>query len=189
MKKGYFNTSELKKIKFKKIGTNVLISKKTSFINPKNIIIGNNVRIDDFAILLASSGKILIGNNVHIGSFCYLNGHAKLIIENYCNLSQGIKIYTKTDNYDGTTITNPTFSEKYTKPIVGKVTLKEHCIIGPGTIILPGVNLERGVSIGAMSLVKTSLKAWNIYAGLPVKKIKKRKKITKKMELIALNEK
>ena len=109
MKKGYINTSELKKIKFKKIGTNVLISKKTSFINPKNIIIGNNVRIDDFAILLASSGKILIGNNVHIGSFCYLNGHAKLIIENYCNLSQGIKIYTKTDNYDGTTITNPTF--------------------------------------------------------------------------------
>ena len=61
-----------------------------------------------------------------------------------------VKIYTKSDNYDGSTITNPTFKEKYTKPIKGKVYLDEHCIIGPGTVILPGVTLEKGVSVGAI---------------------------------------
>ena len=189
MTKGYLNFSKLKKIGFKKLGRNVLISKKVSFINPKNISIGSNVRIDDYTIIIAIRGTIIIKDNIHIGSFCYLNGSENLFLGNYCNLSQGVKIYTKSDNYDGSTITNPTFKEKYTKPIKGKVYLDEHCIIGPGTVILPGVTLEKGVSVGALSLIKKNLKKWNVYAGIPVKKIKKRKIITKKMEHVALNEK
>ena len=189
MTSGYLSYLSLKKIGFKKLGKNILISKKTSFINPKNISIGTNVRIDDYAVLIANKGVIEIKNNIHIGSFCYLNGAENLFIGNYCNLSQGVKIYTKSDNYDGSTITNPTFKEKYTKPFKGKVYLDDHCIIGPGTIILPGVVLEKGVSIGALSLVKKSLRKWTIYAGIPVRKIKKRKVISRYKEYIALNEK
>ena len=108
MTKGYLNFSKLKKIGFKKLGKNILISKKVSFINPKNISIGSNVRIDDYTIIIAIRGTIIIKDNIHIGSFCYLNGSENLFIGNYCNLSQGVKIYTKSDNYDGSTITNPT---------------------------------------------------------------------------------
>ena len=105
MTKGYLNFSKLKKIGFKKLGKNILISKKVSFINPKNISIGSNVRIDDYTIIIAIRGTIIIKDNIHIGSFCYLNGSENLFIGNYCNLSQGVKIYTKSDNYDGSTIT------------------------------------------------------------------------------------
>ena len=47
----FYSKEELKEIGFKKYGENVLISRKTSIYNPEKIIIGNNVRIDDFCIL------------------------------------------------------------------------------------------------------------------------------------------
>ena len=59
----FYSDEELKKIRFKSLGENVLISKKASIYSPEKIIIGNNVRIDDFCIL---SGNIQIGNHVHI---------------------------------------------------------------------------------------------------------------------------
>ena len=54
----------------------------------KNISLGNNVRIDDFVIIIAVNGKINIGNNVHIGSYNYINGSGGVDIGNYCNFSQ-----------------------------------------------------------------------------------------------------
>ena len=38
------------------------------------------------------------------------------------------------------------------------------------------VIIEEGVSVGAMSLVNKSLNKWNIYIGIPCKKLKERKK-------------
>jgi galactoside O-acetyltransferase len=184
----YFNNEELKNLGLKKIGINVKISRNCSIYSPETIELGNNVRIDDFCILLAKIGYLNIGSNVHIGSFSYLNASGGVNIENFCNLSQGTKIYSKSDNYDGSTITNPTFSEKFTKPIYGKVVLKKHCLLGSGTIILPNVTLNEGVVVGALSLVKNNLKKWSIYAGVPARYIKKRKRISRLTEKRSLSE-
>ena len=51
----FYTENELKQIGFKRIGENVLISRKASIYQPELIEIGNNVRIDDFCIL---SGNI-----------------------------------------------------------------------------------------------------------------------------------
>ncbi len=187
MKNNFLTNKDFSKLNFKKIGKNVFISAKASIIGHENIEIGDNVRIDDFSIIVCKKGNIKIGNNVHIAAFCYLNGSNNLIIGNYCNFSQGVKIYTKSDNYDGSTLTNPTFNEKYTKPIKGPVIISKHSIFGSGTVIMPNIKIEEGVAVGALSLVKKNLKKWSIYAGVPVKLINKRKKITKKMEFSALN--
>ena len=48
-------------------------------------------------------------------------------------------------------------------------------------MIMPGVTLAEGTSVGAMSLVRKSTEAWSIYVGNPAKKIKDRSK-----ELIVL---
>ena len=50
---GFYSREQLKKIGFKSLGKNVLISDKTSIYSPENISIGNNVRVDDFSILSA----------------------------------------------------------------------------------------------------------------------------------------
>ena len=175
----FLSSKEIKKINFSKIGKNIKISNNVIFIGSKNISIGSNVRIDDFTMIIAKNGKIKIGSNIHIAAYNYLNGSGIIEVGNYCNFSQGCKVYTKTDNYDGTTLTNPTFNEKFTKPIRKKVKISQHCIFGAGTTILPGSEISEGVAVGAHSLVNKNLKSWSIYGGCPVKYLKKRKKINK----------
>ena len=180
------SSKEISKAKFLKSGKNLKISNNVIFIGSQNISIGSNVRIDDFTIIVAINGKVKIGNNVHISAYNYINGSGIVEIGNYCNFSQGCRIYSKSDNYDGTTLTNPTFDEKFTKPIVKKVKILEHCIFGSGTIILPGCEISTGVAVGALSLIKNNLRSWSIYGGSPAKYIKKRHKIKMKDLQIAL---
>jgi galactoside O-acetyltransferase len=72
---GFYSKNELVEIGFKSIGDNVLISNRCSIYNPKNIELGNNVRIDDFCVISAGNGGIKLGNNVHIAIFCSLMGN------------------------------------------------------------------------------------------------------------------
>ncbi|WP_420230511.1 acyltransferase [Psychrobacter sp. ER1] len=56
-----------------------------------------------------------------------------------------------------------------------KVTLKRQVIVGAGSIIMPGVTIAEGCSIGAMTLVNKSTEAWGIYVGNPARRVKDRK--------------
>jgi len=56
------------------------------------------------------------------------------------------------------------------------VRIGRHCIVGSGSVILPGVTLEEGSIVGALSLVINNCDAFGIYAGAPARLIKKRKK-------------
>lgn len=59
-------------------------------------------------------------------------------------------------------------------PDRGAVKIGRHSIIGSGSVILPGVDIPEGVSVGALSLVRKSLEPWGVYAGAPVRRIKDR---------------
>ena len=48
-------------------GENIKISKFVNIYNPKNLILHNNIRIDDFTII-SCKGSIEIFNNVHISA-------------------------------------------------------------------------------------------------------------------------
>jgi galactoside O-acetyltransferase len=56
------------------------------------------------------------------------------------------------------------------------VKIGSHVIIGAGSIVLPGVTLEEGVAVGALSLVKKDCEAFGIYMGVPAKRIGGRKR-------------
>jgi len=49
-------------------------------------------------------------------------------------------------------------------------------IIGSGSIILGKCTINQGTTIGALSFVKKDLRSWSVYAGNPLKFIKKRNK-------------
>ena len=53
----FFSQKELKKFNFFSLGKNVLIKKNVGFYFVENICIGNNTRIDDNVIIVASNGK------------------------------------------------------------------------------------------------------------------------------------
>lgn len=178
----YFTQEQLKQLGFKHIGKNVKISDKASIYNCGQIEIGDNSRIDDFCVI---SGKIKIGRNVHIAPFCLVAGGEKgIIFEDFSGLAYQVQVFTQSDDYSGRTLTNPTIPDEYKKEIKKEVIIGKHSIVGAGSIIMPGVTLAEGTSVGAMSLVLKSTEPWGIYVGNPAKRLKDRKK-----ELLELEKK
>lgn len=183
----FLTLNEINLMGFKEIGRNVLISRKASFYNVKNIQIGSNVRIDDFCVISAGQHGIKIGSNVHIAVYTSLIGKEKIEISDFCNLSSKVSIYSSNDDYSGKYLTSPIIPEEYTNITSSPVFLGKHTIIGSGSIILPGVVLEDGVAVGALSLVKHSFPAFTIIAGRPAIVIKIRESTLLELEQNYLN--
>ncbi len=182
---GYYNQNELRSFGFKAVGNNVKIAKNCTILGLHNISIGDNVIIDAFCSIIATgSGELKLGSFIHIGAYCHLLANDGIDIQDFSGLSQGVKIYSKTDDYSGNSMTNPTIPSKYKSIKKGKVTIEKHVIIGANSVILPNVTIGEGVSVGALSLVSTNLESWTMYFGNPLKKFFKRSK-----KLLELKEK
>lgn len=170
----YYTEDQLKLLGFKHIGNNVKISDKASIYNCDQIEIGDNSRIDDFCVV---SGKIKIGRNVHIAPFCLVAGGEKgIIFEDFSGLAYQVQVFTQSDDYSGRTLTNPTIPDEYKKESKKEIIIGKHSIVGAGSIIMPGVILSEGTSVGALSLVRKKTEEWSVYLGNPAKKIMSRKK-------------
>lgn len=71
---------------------------------------------------------------------------------------------------------NPTIPDEFRKIEKGPIILKKHLLVGSGAIILPGSLLDVGSVLGSLSLIKGQIPPWKIFAGIPAKFIKERKK-------------
>ncbi|MFI4939889.1 MAG: acyltransferase [Burkholderiales bacterium] len=174
---GYYNEHDLKEAGFKALGHNVQIAKNCTIIGIENIEIGNNVRIDGYcSIIAAGQGWLKLGSYIHVGGYCLLSAGDGIEMGDFSGLSQGVRIYSRTDDYSGKHLTNPTVPEKYTGITHGTVMLSQHVIIGSGSVILPKVSIGEGSSVGALSLVTKSLEPWGVFFGCPAKRLKDRSK-------------
>lgn len=171
METSFLSRAELQAIGFRNIGTDVLISRKASVYSPQLIQIGNHVRVDDFCIL---SGIINLGSYIHISAYTALYGGFGIVVADYATISGRVLIYSQNDDYSGSYMTNPMVPEEYTHVEGAEVRIGKHAIIGAGSVVLPGVTINEGTCIGAMSLVKSNTEAWMMYAGVPVKLIRPR---------------
>ena len=170
-KTSFYSREELATLGLRSYGVNVLISRYCRIYNPQNVVIGDNVRIDDFTII--SAGKsVIIGNYVHIA--CY--------VSDFCGLSGRVSIYSSSDDYSGTFLSNPMVSETYTNVTSAPVILEKHVIVGCASVILPGLVIKEGTAIGALSLVQSSCEPNMIYSGNPLKKIIPRSQRYKDLE-------
>jgi galactoside O-acetyltransferase len=161
---------------FAAVGENVQISERASFYGASRISLGHNVRIDDFCVLSAGSGGIEIGNYIHIAVFTSLIGAGRITLSDFCSISSRVSIYSSNDDYSGATLTNPTVPSEFSGVTHADVLLGKHVIVGSGTVILPGVILEEGVAVGALSLVDKKCLSFGIYYGNPVRCINNRKR-------------
>ncbi len=159
---------------FKSLGDNVLISDKASIYNPANISIGNDVRIDDFAILSAGIGGIEIHNYIHIAAGAKLIGAGKITLEDYAGISSDTKLLSSTDDFSGEYFAGVTFSNDLRKVTTGQITIKRESTIGIGCVILPNVTVGANSALGAMSFLKCDIPDNTIYAGIPAVFLKHR---------------
>jgi dTDP-4-amino-4,6-dideoxy-D-glucose acyltransferase len=143
---------------FAAVGENVMLSDRASFYN------------------CAGIGGIQIGNHTHIAVYSSIIGAGKVTLSDFCNISSRVSIYSSNDDYTGASMTNPTVPPKFKCVVDAEVFLGKHVIVGSGTVILPGVTLEAGVAVGALSLVTRDCKAFGIYAGNPARRVNERKR-------------
>ena len=169
MNSKFLSIYELKKLNFKKIGNGIKISRNVTIIGEENISLGSNVRIDDYTIISAKEGYLKVGDNVHVGGLSYLGCAGGLEIEDEVHVSQGVKFYTKINDYGAYNGDNDKFFLK-------KIKIEKKVIIGSNSVILGSIIVGQGCTIGALSFVKKDLKKWSVYGGNPIKFIKIRKR-------------
>lgn len=182
----YLTQNQLVDMNFKFLGKNVKVSDKASIYNPELIEIGDNSRIDDFCII---SGVVKIGRYNHITPMCLIAGGEKgVYLGDFCTLAYGVKVFSQSDDYSGETMVNSLIPKKYKNEKIDIVKLERQVIVGANSVIMPGVIIKEGCSVGAMSLLNRNTAEWGIYMGIPAKRIKERSKKILELEKQFLTE-
>jgi len=169
-----YSADELAGLGFASCGRDVRISRRASFHGAARIHLGHHVRIDDFVVLSAGAGGIHIGDYVHIAVHGSLIGAGRITVGDFANLSSRVAVYSSSDDYSGESMTNPMVPTEFTGVTHADVHIGRHAIIGTGSVVLPGADLEEGVAVGALSLVRDRCTAFGIYAGTPARRIRER---------------
>ena len=164
------------------MGRHVQVARDCTIAGLQNISLGDYVRIDGPTLLAAGSGYIHIGSYVHIGAGCSLGGGGGITLEDFSGLSQGVRLYSVSDDYSGKSLTNPCVPARYKSVRAAAVTLGRHVIVGSNSVVLPGVAIGEGASVGALTLVNRSLEAWGIYSGTPARRLRARDRTMLELE-------
>jgi acetyltransferase-like isoleucine patch superfamily enzyme len=136
----------------------------TKIIGVENIEFGHDIAIDDFVFIYAKK-MIKIGSYVHIGAFSSITGGETLIMEDFSGLSLGCRIFTGSEDFTGWGFGNPTISEEYRNVKRAPIRLAKFVCIGANSVILPGVTIGEGATVGACSVVSKDLDPWGVYIG------------------------
>lgn len=171
----FLDQATLRSLGFASLGDGVLIHPTVVIIGLENLSIGHGSRIDPFTVITAN-GPISIGRDVHIGSGSFMAGAGGIEIGDFVGISQGVRIYSVTDDFSGGAMVGPTIPKAFTAVRKAKVVIGRHVALGTGTAVLPGAHLGEGCAVGGMSLVTRSLPPWGIYAGAPATLIKERRR-------------
>ncbi len=171
----FFSRDELEAVGFESLGIDVKVSRRTGIYHPERISLGNHVRIDDFCVLSAcSKGYIKIGSHCYIGAMSFIEATAGFVMDDFSTLAARVTVYSGTDDYSGEHLTNPCVPDRLRRVTSGIVTVGRHSIIGTCSTLMPGVTIGEGTAVGANSLVTKDLPPKGIYAGCPVRLIKRR---------------
>jgi acetyltransferase-like isoleucine patch superfamily enzyme len=126
------------------------------FYNPamtevqENVVIGKNTRVGSFTLIHAG---VRIGEGCTIGSHCNIClsqiGH-RVSIQTGCHITRGVVIEDQVFIGPGViTLNDPLVPGR----AIIAPTIREGARIGGGSVLLPGVVIGRGVTVGSGSIV------------------------------------
>ncbi|MGK7950042.1 MAG: DapH/DapD/GlmU-related protein [Xenococcaceae cyanobacterium] len=178
-----------------KVGRNVIFGKSLTIRHPHKIHIGDNVVIDDYAVLDAKgtdnrgifigdnvmigrntvisckNGSITIGDNTNIAMNCFIQSAKEVkigknvLLAAYCYVIGG-------GNHETDRTDIPIIAQGQ---IVKGIEIKDNCWIGAGVNILDGVKIDCDSIIGTGAVVTKSIPEFCIAVGVPGKILKNRK--------------
>lgn len=136
----------------------------TKIIGIDNIRFGHDIIIDDFTFIYATT-PMSFGNFVHIASFSSIIGGAELLVEDFVAISHGARILTSTDDFKEWGFGNSTVPIKFRNITRKPIHIGRFCIIGSNSVVLPGVSIGEGTTVGANSVITRDLLPWGVYIG------------------------
>ena len=166
---------EIKK-SLKYCGENVLIGQNVIFTNPREVVLGNNVRIDPFTLVTTA---LEVGNYIQICSHVVLGGGSqhKITLGDWNFIGYGSKLFCGSEDYSGE---HGPVNEFWgnNKIYRGDITFGDYSGIASDVMVFPKVNIPTGCTVGAKSFIhtKNNLEEWSVFIGNPVKFHKSRNK-------------
>lgn len=171
----FLDEAALARLGLRAFGHEVRISPHALFFQPQYITLGSHVRIDAFCVLSAGAEGIAIGDHVHLSVGVSLFGTGGAVrIGHFASVSARSLIYTASDDFRDGWLIGPTVPDELRRVETGDVILEPHALVGCGSVLLPGVTLEKGCVVGALSLVKRSVPSGALVAGVPARIIGRR---------------
>ncbi len=105
--------------------------------------------------------NIKIGHDTIIGDHCFLDGRTKLTIGNHVGIASQVLIYNDEHNIHSSNYENS----------FGPVEIGDYVFIGPRAIILPNIKIGKGAVVAAGAVVTKDIPDFEIWGGIPAKKI------------------
>lgn len=137
-------------------------------LRPELATIAPTARIDAFCKL---EGRVTIGEFVHVASFCHIGaGGGEVVFGDHSGCSSHVVICSGMPDLDYLHISAADLPE-HQHPLRMKTVIGEHVVIFAGAVICPGVTIGDGAVIGAGAVVTQDVPAFEVWAGVPAKRI------------------
>ena len=177
------------------VGQNVIFGKSLTLRHPHKIHIGNNVVIDDYAVLDAKGNNnkgIFIGDNVIIGRNTVIScKNGDIFIGDNCNIAMSCFIQSAKEVTIGKNVLFSAYCyvigggdhkiDRVDIPIISQgqvvkgILIEDNCLLGANVMIQDGVMIRRDSIIGSGAVVRDDIPEFSIAVGVPARVVKKRK--------------
>jgi acetyltransferase-like isoleucine patch superfamily enzyme len=168
-----------------------IISKNIRVRHPHHFHVGRASVVDDFCYF---STKVRVGNYSHIASGCSIagGGEYQFTLGDYSSLSSGVKVWCSSEDFvnDLVAVLPAGVTGIKTFTISGDVTFEDYTAAGSNSVVMPANTVPVGTIIGALSFVPPRFKfePWSVYAGTPVRLLRRRNKASVLEQLRRLHE-
>ncbi len=141
---------------------------------PHQVVIGERCILED-DIFFKYDGfwlpgpSIVVGNRVFIGRGCEFNIRRRIVIGNDCLIASGCKFI----DHDHALAVGAGPMHSLSCPEAA-ITLEEDAWLGVNVVVLKGVTIGQGAVVGAGAVVTKSVPPYEIWAGIPARKIGQR---------------
>jgi acetyltransferase-like isoleucine patch superfamily enzyme len=153
-----------------RLGRNVIFENGVLIFHPENIEIEDNVYVGHYTILKAYyKNRLIIGRDTWIGQNCFFHSAGNIRIGRGVGI--GPKVSILTSQHRPSSSVEPVL---FSNLEFGEVVLEDGCDIGVNCTILPGVVIGEGSIIAAGAVVNKSVPPYEVWGGVPAKKIRDR---------------
>ena len=143
-------------------------------VKGSRIVVGPGSYIDAFVKIKAAggTGDVIIGEQSFINSGCVLYIGNGIRIGNNVSIAANCVLAPTNHEFSDAKVIH---QKQGFRPSKGGILIEDDVWLGAGTIVLDGAVLGKGAVVGALSLVRSTLEPFGIYAGNPLSLRDKRK--------------